>query len=199
MTEARCDCGAVVLEVADDPAEINNCQCSWCQRLGALWAYIPRTKCASSPGGTRPPDVRHRREGRVHRHDGRHRGGIEVIVDLGGVEACDGDGRKEGGEQRRPSLGQLVQDERAADDLGQDGEKAGSGRRLQHAGRRPDGGCGQGSEAERGRRGELLEGLALGGAAGVGGEKAGDLGQGGKPGSRSVGFAEQRLSVFAEE
>ena len=56
---------------------------------------IPRTKCASSPGGTRPPDVRHRREGRVHRHDGRHRGGIEVIVDLGGVEACDGDGRKE--------------------------------------------------------------------------------------------------------
>ena len=42
MTEARCDCGAVVLEVADDPAEINNCQCSWCQRLGALWAYYPK-------------------------------------------------------------------------------------------------------------------------------------------------------------
>ena len=126
-------------------------------------------------------------------------GRIEVIVDLGGVEARDGDGRKEGGEQRRPGLGQLVQHERAAGDLGQDGEEAGSGRRLQHAVRRPDGGCGQGREAERGRRRELLEGLALGGAAGVGREKAGDLGQGGKPGSRRVGFAEQRLSVFAEE
>ena len=125
--------------------------------------------------------------------------GIEVIVDLGGVEARDGNGRKEGGEQRRPGLGQFVQHERAAGDLGQDGEEAGSGRRLQHAVRRPDGGGGQGREAERGRRGELLEGLALGGAAGVGGEKAGDLGQGGKPGSRRVGFAEQRLSVFAEE
>jgi hypothetical protein len=42
MTEARCDCGAVVLQVAFDPAEINDCQCSWCQRLGALWAYYPR-------------------------------------------------------------------------------------------------------------------------------------------------------------
>ena len=33
----------------------------------------------------------------------------------------------------------------------------------------------------------------------MGGEKAGDLGQGGKPGCRRVGFTEQRLSVFAEE
>lgn len=42
MTEAKCDCGAVVLQVAVDPAEINDCQCSWCQKLGALWAYYPR-------------------------------------------------------------------------------------------------------------------------------------------------------------
>ena len=124
---------------------------------------------------------------------------IEVIVDLGGVEARDGDGRKEGGEQRRSCLGQLVQDKRAAGNLGEDGEEAGSGRRLQHAVRRPDGGCGEGREAERGRRRELLEGLALGGAAGVSREKAGDLGQGGKAQSRRVGFAEQRLSVFAEK
>jgi hypothetical protein len=122
-----------------------------------------------------------------------------AIVDLGGVEARDGHGRKEGGKQRRPGLGQLVQDKRTAGDLGQDGEEAGSGRRLQHAVRRPDGGSGQGREAERGRRGELLEGLALGGAAGVGREKASDLDQGGKAQSRRVGFTEQRLSIFAEE
>lgn len=40
-------------------------------------------------------DVRHDRERRVHQHDARHDGGIEVIVDLRGVEAGGGIGRKE--------------------------------------------------------------------------------------------------------
>jgi hypothetical protein len=54
MTEARCDCGAVVLEVTDDPAEINDCQCSWCQRLGAFWAYYSRdqVRILSRPDAT---------------------------------------------------------------------------------------------------------------------------------------------------
>ncbi len=54
MTEVKCDCGAVVLEVADDPTEINDCQCSWCQRLGALWAYYPtdHVRILSGPGAT---------------------------------------------------------------------------------------------------------------------------------------------------
>jgi len=39
MIEAVCDCGAVRLEIAEAPQEVNDCQCSWCQRLGALWAY----------------------------------------------------------------------------------------------------------------------------------------------------------------
>lgn len=42
MIEAICDCGAVRLEVSEPPAEINDCQCAWCQRLGALWAYYPK-------------------------------------------------------------------------------------------------------------------------------------------------------------
>ena len=42
MIEAACDCGAVRLEVAAAPETVNDCQCSWCQRLGALWAYYPR-------------------------------------------------------------------------------------------------------------------------------------------------------------
>jgi hypothetical protein len=37
-----------------------------------------------------------------------------MIVDLGGVEARDRNGRKEDGEQRGAGLGQFVQDERAA-------------------------------------------------------------------------------------
>ena len=92
-------------------------------------------------------DVGHRREGRIHQDDARDDGGIEVIVDLSCVEACDGHARKEGGKQRRPGLGQLVQDKRTAGDLGQDGEEAGSRRRLQHAVRRPDGSRDQDREA----------------------------------------------------
>ena len=42
MTEAICDCGAVRLQVTEDPTEINDCHCSWCQRLGALWAYYEK-------------------------------------------------------------------------------------------------------------------------------------------------------------
>ena len=56
-----------------------------------------------------------------------------MIVDLGRVEAGDGDIRKEGGQEVGAGVGQLVQHERAAGDLGQDSEKAGASGRLQHA------------------------------------------------------------------
>jgi hypothetical protein len=42
MIEAVCDCGAVRMEIAEPPGKLNDCQCSWCQRLGALWAYYKR-------------------------------------------------------------------------------------------------------------------------------------------------------------
>lgn len=42
-------------------------------------------------------DIGHDREGRVHQHHARHGAGIEMVVDLGGVEAAGGDGRKEAG------------------------------------------------------------------------------------------------------
>ena len=42
MIEAICDCGAVRLKIAAAPVELNDCPCSWCQRLGALWAYYPK-------------------------------------------------------------------------------------------------------------------------------------------------------------
>jgi hypothetical protein len=54
MIEAVCDCGAVRLEVAVAPETVNDCQCAWCQRLGALWAYYPtdQVRLVCEPGAT---------------------------------------------------------------------------------------------------------------------------------------------------
>ena len=56
-------------------------------------------------------DVRHDGERRVHDDHAGDGGVIEMIVDLGGVEARDGDARKERCEKIGAGLGQLVQDE----------------------------------------------------------------------------------------
>lgn len=40
MLNATCHCGAVRIEIPDRPAEVTNCNCSLCRRLGALWAYF---------------------------------------------------------------------------------------------------------------------------------------------------------------
>jgi hypothetical protein len=77
-------------------------------------------------------DIGHCGERRVHQHDAGRDGGIEMIVDLGRVETGDGNGREEKRQQAGAGVGQLVEDERAAGDLGEDGEQAGAGRRLQH-------------------------------------------------------------------
>ena len=39
MIQASCHCGAVVLEIAEAPREVADCNCSICRRYGALWAY----------------------------------------------------------------------------------------------------------------------------------------------------------------
>ncbi len=54
MIEAVCDCGAVRLGVATAPEKLNDCQCDWCQRLGALWTYYPKDKVQliCEPGAT---------------------------------------------------------------------------------------------------------------------------------------------------
>jgi hypothetical protein len=41
MIEASCHCGAVRLQIAAAPAQITDCNCSICRRLGARWAYYP--------------------------------------------------------------------------------------------------------------------------------------------------------------
>ena len=39
MLAATCHCGAVRIEIPHAPAEVTNCNCSLCRRLGGLWAY----------------------------------------------------------------------------------------------------------------------------------------------------------------
>jgi hypothetical protein len=37
--EAKCHCGTVRIEVARPPANVFDCNCSICRRLGVLWSY----------------------------------------------------------------------------------------------------------------------------------------------------------------
>jgi hypothetical protein len=122
-----------------------------------------------------------------------------MVVDLGRVEAGEGNGRKERGEQAGARFGQLIESERAARELGEDGEQPGARRRLHHPVSRRDGGGMGRDQAERDRSRKLLEGLAFGRAPRMRWQKAGDLRQRDKQCSRRTGFAEKRLSVFAQE
>ena len=42
MIEMSCHCGAVKFGVETAPADVTDCNCSICRRLGALWAYYQR-------------------------------------------------------------------------------------------------------------------------------------------------------------
>ena len=51
MIRSSCDCGAVVLEIAQAPTEVADCNCTICRRYGVLWAYYP-TKDVKVTGPT---------------------------------------------------------------------------------------------------------------------------------------------------
>ena len=59
-------------------------------------------------------DVGNGREWRVHQHDAWLDAGIEMIVDMRGVETGDGDAGKEKREKLRAGFGELVENERCA-------------------------------------------------------------------------------------
>ena len=120
------------------------------------------------------------REGRVHQHDGRMHGGVEVVVDVGCVVLGDADPGKQAVEQMRARFGEFVEDQEAACELGVDGEQARPGRGLQHEVGRRDRGADAGRETETDRGRELLERLALLGPARVGRKQIRHLGQHGK-------------------
>ena len=77
-------------------------------------------------------DIRERGERRVHEHDARNDAGVEMIVDLRGVEAGDGDTGEQMVQQPGARLGQFIENERPAGEFGEDGEQPGAGRRFQH-------------------------------------------------------------------
>lgn len=97
-------------------------------------------------------DIGHHRERRVHDDDARHGGAIEMVVDLGRIEACERNGRKESGEKIGAGLRQLIEVERGAGNLGEDREQTGPGGGFEHAIGRPQRCRRQCGEAQRDRR-----------------------------------------------
>ena len=90
-----------------------------------------------------------------------------MIVDLRGVEAGDGGGRKEVAEQVGAGFGQFIEGQRAANGLREDGKEAGARRGFQHTVAWHDRSRSQCGKAEWNRRGELLKRLAFLGTARV--------------------------------
>jgi hypothetical protein len=134
-------------------------------------------------------DVRECRERRVHQNDAGAGASVEAIVDLCRIGARHGDIREEMGEQAGAYLGQLVEHERGSGQLGKDGEQPGPGRWFKDTVGRRDRCRGTDCQAERERRRELLERLALPGAPRVGREQVRHLRQhlqqrGGRCGAR---------------
>ena len=41
MISGKCHCGNVSLQVPEPPDSLTSCNCSICNRVGALWAYYP--------------------------------------------------------------------------------------------------------------------------------------------------------------
>jgi hypothetical protein len=56
MIEASCHCGAVRFAVDAATDDVNDCNCSICRRLGALWAYYQRPQVRFAPENG-PTDV----------------------------------------------------------------------------------------------------------------------------------------------
>ena len=122
-------------------------------------------------------DVGNGREWRIHQHNAGSDAGSQMIVDVRGVEARYNDAGKEKREKFRAGFGELVENERCARQLGQNGEQTGTGRRLQHDVIRRDRSRGARRKPKYNGCTELLKRFALFRAAGVGGKKAGDFGQ----------------------
>ena len=40
VIKAKCHCGSVSIAIPRSPQAVTNCNCSVCQRYGALWAYF---------------------------------------------------------------------------------------------------------------------------------------------------------------
>ena len=104
-------------------------------------------------------DMNRGRERRVHQHDARYDAGIQVVVDVRGVEPGRGDRGKKVAKDAGTALCKFVENERGAGEFSKDGKKAGAGRRFQNDVGGVDRGSDAGDVCQSNRRGELLEGL----------------------------------------
>ena len=108
MVEARCDCGAVHIEIdAPGPDAVWDCPCTICQKLGVLWAYYrpEQVRVVAAPDATsiyqraRPNAAHHavvalERAGRVaavvtQNVDGLHRRAgtsPELLIEMHGTD-----------------------------------------------------------------------------------------------------------------
>jgi hypothetical protein len=101
------------------------------------------------------------RERRVNEHDTRHDAGIEVVVDVCGVELRRGNDGKELRKNAGAALGELVEDKGGAGQFSEDGKKACASRRFQHDVRRRNRSRLAGDKSQPDRRRKLLEGFTL--------------------------------------
>jgi len=122
-------------------------------------------------------DMRRDRERRIHQHHARPQRAIEMVVDVRGVVLRDGETGKELSQQPGTDVRQLVQGQRRAGELGEDGEQAGASRWLEHDIRWRDRGRGDGDEGQVDGRGELLQRLAFPRTARMRRQKSCDLAQ----------------------
>lgn len=139
-----------------------------------------RRHVAQRSVGDAPVDVGSGREGRIHQHDGRAHGGVEMVVNMSRVVPRDGDARKQAVEQIAAGICEFVENEPRAVEFGMDGEQSGPSGRLQHQVGRLDRGGSAGDETERNRRGELLQRVAFLGPARVGRNQRRELRQHGE-------------------
>ena len=57
MIEATCHCGAVKLGLPAAPDSATECNCSFCRRSGARWAYYPPAEVTMPRAGATQPYV----------------------------------------------------------------------------------------------------------------------------------------------
>ena len=84
MAEAKnysgtCHCGAVAFTVDLDLAGALQCNCSICSKLGAVWAFAPKSKMAMTSGADALGDYQFGKKRLHHRHCTRC--GVETFAE----------------------------------------------------------------------------------------------------------------------
>ncbi len=65
--EGACHCGAVAFTVDLDTSGALKCNCSICTKLGAVWAFAPRSRFGLKSGATKQGDYRFGKKSLHHR------------------------------------------------------------------------------------------------------------------------------------